>query len=153
MSEDRQTSDTEGSDSSSGGGDDGAATDRRAGWLEIVATGVSSLLLAAMLGVLIRDAAHPNTSPEFAVRPGPVAVTGASYRVSVTVHNSGDDAAKGVMVHLELVASDSTMAQSDLTIDWLPGNTSKEVVGLFTRPASAPSPTGVRAEVRGYATP
>jgi Protein of unknown function (DUF2393). len=71
----------------------------------------------------------------------------------VTVRNSGDDAAKRVMVHLELVASDSVLAQSDLTIDWLPGNTSKDVVGLFTRPPAAPRPTGVRAEVRGYEAP
>ena len=71
----------------------------------------------------------------------------------MTVHNSGDDAAKEVMVHLELMAFDRTLAQSDLTIDWLPCNTSKELVSLFARPATGPAPTGVRAEVRGYVTP
>lgn len=142
----------EGGESKSGG--DGApAADRRAGPLEIVATALSSLLLAALLGILIRDAVHPHSPPAFATHPGAVAMAGGSYRVPVSVRNSGDDAAKGVVVHLELVASDSVLAQSDLTVDWLPGNTSKEVVGLFTRPPSGPSPTGVRAEVRGYETP
>jgi uncharacterized protein (TIGR02588 family) len=125
----------------------------RAGPLEIVATAISSLLVIGLLSVLIWDAFDPNTPPAFATEPGRVAMEGGLYRVPVRVRNSGDDAAKEVIVHLELVASDSVLAESDLTIDWLPGNTSKELVGLFARPASGPPPTGVRAEVRGYATP
>jgi uncharacterized protein (TIGR02588 family) len=135
--------------------DTGAAApgERRAGRLEIIATAASALLIAGILAVLAWDAVHPNMPPAFTTHPGPVAMSGASYRVPVSVHNAGDDAAKAVDVHLELVAADSVLAESDLTIDWLPGRTSKEVVGLFARPASAPAPTGVRAEVRGYATP
>ena len=134
-------------------GDEAPAADRRAGPLEIATTVVSTLLVAALLSVLIWDAVHPNTPPAFATQPGRVVIAGGSYRVPVSVRNSGDDAAKAVVVHLELIASDAVLAESDLTIDWLPGNTSKEVVGLFARPASAPVPTAVRAEVRGYAAP
>lgn len=130
-----------------------SASDRSAGPLEIVATAISALLVAGLLSVLIWDAVHPNTPPAFATHPGRVTMSNGSYRVPVSVRNSGDDAAKAVIVHLELVASDSVLAESDLTIDWLPGNSSKDVVALFARPASSPTPTGVRAEVRGYETP
>src|SRR5690242_1122602 len=130
-----------------------AEQERRVGTLEMVATAVSALLVALLLSVLLWDAFHPNSAPAFEAQPGSIAVTDRMYRVPVTVRNSGDDAAKEVVVHLELVASDSVLAESDLTIDWLPGNTSRQLVGLFARPASGPTPTGVRAEVRGYVTP
>jgi len=134
-------------------GEGSSVAEHRAGALEMIATAVSALLVCGILGVLIWDAVHPNTRPAFAAHAGRVGISNGAYHVPVSVHNSGDDAAKAVVVHLELVASDSVLAESDLTIDWLPGNTSKEVVGLFARPASAPSPTGVHVEVRGYATP
>jgi uncharacterized protein (TIGR02588 family) len=152
MSDERDKGNNQQDESSKGEGND-PAEDHRAGPLEIVATAISTLLIVALLSVLIWDAFHPNTPPAFATQPGRLAIAGGLYRVPVSVRNSGDDAAKAVIVHLELVASDSVLAESDLTIDWLPGNTSKELVGLFARPASGPTPTGVRAEVRGYATP
>jgi len=133
--------------------DDQPAQDRRAGRLEIVATAISAVLIASLLSVLLWDALHPNTAPAFSTKPGRIVTAGGSYRVPVTVRNSGDDAAREVVVHLELVAADSLLAESDVTIDWLPGNTSRQLVGLFARPASGPSPSGVRAEVRGYVTP
>lgn len=152
MSEERGESNCDRDDAIPGESDP-ATADHRAGPLEIVATALSALLVAGILSVLIWDAFHPNAPPAFDTQPGRVAITNGSYRIPVSVRNSGDDAAKAVVVHLQLVASDSVLAESDLTIDWLPGNTSKELVGLFARPASAPMPTGVRAEVRGYVTP
>ena len=139
--------------SDSGGEENETAKDRSAGPLEVMATALSALIIASVLSVLIWDAFHPNTPPAFTTEPGRVATALGSYRVPVTVHNSGDDAAKAVVVHVELLAADSVLAESDLTIDWLPGNTSKELVALFARPPSSPPPTGIRAEVRGYVTP
>jgi uncharacterized protein (TIGR02588 family) len=130
-----------------------AAGERRAGPLEIVATAISALLIASLLGVLIWDAFQPNAPPAFATHAGRVTSASGAYRVPMTVRNVGDDAAKEVVVHLELVASDSVLTESDITIDWLPGNTNKELVALFARPATGPTPTGVRAEVRGYVRP
>jgi uncharacterized protein (TIGR02588 family) len=140
-------------DEDSGGEGNETAKDRRAGPLEVVATAISAVIIASVLSVLLWDAFHPNTPPAFTTEPGRIAIARGLYRVPVTVRNSGDDAAKAVVVHLELLASDSVLAESDLTIDWLPGNTSKQLVALFARPASSPTPTGVSAEVRGYATP
>jgi uncharacterized protein (TIGR02588 family) len=126
---------------------------RRAAPLEIVATAISALIIAAVLSVLIWDAFDPNTPPAFTTQPGRLVIERGVYRFPVDVRNSGDDAAKAVVVHVELLASDSVLAESDLTIDWLPGNTSKQLVALLARPASSPTPTGVRAEVRGFETP
>jgi uncharacterized protein (TIGR02588 family) len=140
-------------DEDSGGEGNETAHDRRAGPLEVVATAISALIIAAVLSVLIWDALDPNTPPAFTTQPGRIAIARGVYRVPIAVRNSGDDAAKAVVVHVELVASDSVLVESDLTIDWLPGNTSKGLVALLARPASSPTPTGVRAEVRGYATP
>ena len=125
----------------------------RAGTLEIVATAISVLLVAIIVGVLVWDAVHPNTSPSFTAVPGTLTEDGSLYRVPVTIENSGDDAAKAVDVHLELLAADSVLAESDLTVDWVPGKTRKELVSYFARPTSGPPPSGVRAEVRGYVVP
>jgi uncharacterized protein (TIGR02588 family) len=121
--------------------------------LEHAATAVSGLLVAGLLGVLVWDAVHPNTKPSFATMPSSMVMAGGSYRVPIAVKNNGDEAAKAVAVHLSLVASDSVLAESDITIDWLPGRSSRQIVGLFAPPPSGPQPTGVRAEVRGYAVP
>ena len=123
--------------------------------LEIAATAVSGLLVAALLGVLVWDAVHSNASPAFTVRATPATLVDNAYRAEVTVRNTGDDAAKSVMVHVELVGRDSTLAESDLTIDWLPGRSSHQVVAYFPRPAGV-APTdvrGVEAAVHGYTAP
>jgi uncharacterized protein (TIGR02588 family) len=121
--------------------------------IEKVATTVSVLLIAGLLSVLIADAVRPNTDPAFVTRPGKLAVMPGSYRVPITVQNTGDESAKSVVLHMELMALDSILAQSDVIIDWLPGKSSRQAVGLFGRNAKDGQPTEVRAEVRGYATP
>jgi uncharacterized protein (TIGR02588 family) len=103
--------------------------------------------------VLLWNAAHPNTPAAFAVHPHAIGVVEGSYRAPVTVQNTGDESAKSLVVHLELVAAYSTLAESDVTIDWLPGNSSRDLVGVFARRPTGPAPTAVRAEVRGFVVP
>jgi uncharacterized protein (TIGR02588 family) len=122
------------------------------GVLEKVATLVSGLLIAALLSVLIWDAAHPDTTAAFDVRAAKATAIGAMYRVPVTVHNTGDQSAKGVVVHVELTAADTTVAETDVTIDWLPGRSTRDAVALFRR-SDGQSSDAVSAEVRGYAVP
>jgi uncharacterized protein (TIGR02588 family) len=121
--------------------------------LEKITTFVSALLIVGLFGVLVWDVVHPNTEPALTAHPGAIAIVAGAYRAPVAVRNAGDESAKSVVVHLELVALDSVLAESDITIDWLPGNSSRDIVGLFSRPETAVKPTAVRAEVRGYATP
>jgi uncharacterized protein (TIGR02588 family) len=124
----------------------------RAGPLEIAATAVSGLLIVAVVAVLVWDASREHTPPAFRTSVGDMTATPRSYRAPISVTNTGDESAKSVVVHVELVAGDSTLAESDIIIDWLPGNSRREVVSFFAPPSGATA-TGVRAEVRGYATP
>jgi uncharacterized protein (TIGR02588 family) len=122
--------------------------------LEKIATGLSALLVCLLIAVLVRDAAHPDTPPRFAVEPGAITLVGRSNRIPVTVRNLGDKSAKSVVVHVALVSarSDSVVAESDVIIDWLPGRSSRDIVGMLT-PSSGSERTNVRVDVRGYAVP
>jgi len=121
--------------------------------LERAATIVSALIVLFLLSVLVWDAVHPNAPPSFRVHPGKVEMRDNAYRAEVDVENTGDDAAKGVMVHVELVGRDTILAETDLTIDWLPGRSRHRVVGFFPRPEGAAEVIGVKPAVHGYSAP
>ena len=121
--------------------------------LERAATIVSGLIVLFLLSVLVWDAVHPNAPPSFRVHPGKVEMRDNAYRAEVDVENTGDDAAKGVMVHVELVGRDTILAETDLTIDWLPGRSRHRVVGFFPRPEGAAEVIGVKPAVHGYSAP
>jgi uncharacterized protein (TIGR02588 family) len=147
MSEERKEQSKEGK------GEGGERREQPVTLLEKIATTLSALLVAALVVVLVRDAQRPDAPPRFSVDVGTIAVTGPRFHVPVTVHNLGDKSAKSVVVHLELVIArnDSVAAESDVEIDWLPGQSSRDVMGVFAS-SSAENAT-VRADVRGYAVP
>jgi uncharacterized protein (TIGR02588 family) len=121
--------------------------------LEKIATAISVVLVVSLFSVLVFDAFHPNTEPSLAATVGPLRETTLAYRAQITVRNVGDDAAKSVVVHAELRTRDSTLSKTDVTVDWLPGQSSRAVVVLFARAPSLPRPTEIRAEVRGFTVP
>lgn len=124
----------------------------RVGALEKVATALSALLIAGLLFVLVWDAAHPNAPAAFEVKTDSLTWSGASYRVPVQVRNTGDESARSVIVHVELTMADTTVSETDVTIDWVPGRSTRRAVAIFGRDDARAS-QGVRAEVRGYAVP
>lgn len=119
--------------------------------LEIVATIVSALVVLGILIVLVWDAAHPNRPATFVVSVDSTRVDGHALRAHLTVRNIGDDAAKAVDVHVALASHDSTLAESDLTVDWIPGSSRKQVVAYFPSPNIRDAK--VTAEVHGYDVP
>ena len=119
--------------------------------LEIVATIVSALLVAGVLTVLVWDAVHPNRPPTFSVSVDSTSGAAHAMRAYLTVRNLGDDAAKSVDVHVALALPDTTLAESDLTIDWVPGNSRKRVVAYFPSPIARDAK--VTAEIHGYDVP
>jgi uncharacterized protein (TIGR02588 family) len=133
---------------------DGAEHQKPVTLLEKIATTISALVVALLLAVLVRDALRSDAPPRLTVEVGRADSVGASYRVPATLHNRGDKSAKSVVVHFELVIArnDSVAAESDVTIDWLPGESSRDVVGLFRRDAAGER-ANVRADVRGYVAP
>ena len=121
--------------------------------LERTATIISTLIVLAFLSVLVWDGVHPNASPSFVVHTRKVELRNNAYRAEVEVENTGDDAAKAVVVHIELLGRDTTLAETDLTIDWLPGKSKHVAVGFFPKPESGTAVIGVKPEVHGYVAP
>ncbi len=119
--------------------------------LEIAATIVSALLVLGVLTVLVWDAVHPNRPATFAVNIDSTKVDAHALRAHLTVRNVGDDAAKSVDVHVALVRPETTLAESDLTIDWIPGNSRKQAVAYF--PSGNARGARIVAEVHGYDVP
>lgn len=119
-------------------------------WLEKAATLLSALLVAGLIGVLLYDATQEHSPPSFSVTTGKPQLVNESYRVPVHILNSGDKAARGVTIHVELVGPDSVLSETDLDIDWLAGHETHDAYGYFKRPAVAHR---FHAEVRGYTEP
>jgi uncharacterized protein (TIGR02588 family) len=119
-------------------------------WLEHVATTVSALLVLGLLAVLGWDATHADRPADFEVHAGRPRLVGHEYRVPISVTNHGDEAAKSVIVHVELRGTDTVFAETDLTLDWLPGRSMRELVGSFSQPVASHQP---HAEVRGFEVP
>ena len=130
--------------------EDGESNHAHVTWLEKLATGASVVLIAFLLAVLSWDAVRTRAEPAFTVTTGAPRIIRDSYRVPVHVVNTGDEAARLVMVHVELAGTDTIFAEADLTIDWLAGRSAHDAVAYFKRPAAAHR---FRAEVRGYTEP
>jgi uncharacterized protein (TIGR02588 family) len=136
------------------GGDQKARKEQPLTLLEKIGTAVSTLLVALLVAVLIWDATHPDMPALLTIDISPPASVGSQYQVPAIVHNRGDMSAKTVAVHIELVVAntDSVIAESDLTIDWLPRESSRDVVASFARPSNGLA-VEARAAVRGYVVP
>jgi uncharacterized protein (TIGR02588 family) len=121
--------------------------------LERAATAAAGLIVLFLLSVLVWDAVHPNAPPAFVAHTGTIEMRNGAYRAEVEVENTGDDAARSVVVHVELLGRDTTLAETDLTIDWLPGRSKHVVVGFFPKPEGGKEVIGVKPEVHGYSAP
>jgi uncharacterized protein (TIGR02588 family) len=119
--------------------------------VERAATILSAVIVLALLSVLVWDAIHPNKPPAFTARAVKMEERESGYRTEVEVSNTGDDAAKSVVVHVEMAGADTTLAETDITVDWLPGRSRHVVVGFW--PKLKGRVLKVNAEVRGYSNP
>lgn len=119
-------------------------------WLEKAATALSCLLIGALFTVLARDALARHSPAAFSVVTGKPDIVRESYRIPIRVYNTGDMAARTVMVHVEVKGADTVFSEADLTLDWLPGKSSHSVIGYLKRPSA---PHSIDAEVTGYSDP
>ena len=119
--------------------------------LERAATILSGLLVLFLLSVLVWDAVHPNLPAAFTVQTIRTEERENGYRAEIEVANTGDDAAKSVIVHVQMLGQDTILAETDLTVDWLPGRSKHVVVGFWPKPQMPV--IAVRPEVRGYSNP
>ena len=119
-------------------------------WLEKAATALSCLLIAGLVAVLVHDALSKHEPAAFSVVTGKPDIVKDSYRIPIRVYNTGDMAARTVMVHVEVKGADTVFSETDLTLDWLPGKSSHSVIGYLKRPSA---PHSIESEVTGYSDP
>lgn len=97
--------------------------------LQWAASAVGALLLVAVVGFLLAEAAGEDTGPAVTVDVQEIVRTAGGYRVDVRVRNDGGQAAAAVVVRGELVA-DTMRETSDFTLDYVPAHSEREG-GLF----------------------
>jgi uncharacterized protein (TIGR02588 family) len=114
--------------------------------LELAATWISAVVIAALLAFLGWDAAQPVRPPEFRTEVEAPRAQAEFLYVPVTVHNLGDEAAR--MVHIR-VASPTDTIEGEFTIEWLPGRSARKGVAIVRGGIKGP----LRATVHGYSEP
>jgi uncharacterized protein (TIGR02588 family) len=118
--------------------------------LEWTVFGVSLLLIAAVVGVLLQEHFTSGSGPaELVITLGaPIGSTGA-YAVSVDVRNGGDTTAEDVHVSVTLTgaAGDQT---SEVTLPYVPYRSERRAWVTFSRD---PAEGRLEARVLGYREP
>lgn len=121
-------------------------------WLEWTVFIISAWLVAGVLGYLIYDGANaPNGPPKIDVTLGEPELQSRTYRVPVTVRNSGGSTAEGVAVDVELESGAETELAT-LDLDFIPRNGTRRGWVAFR---SDPRAAGVlmHAYARSYQEP
>ena len=119
-------------------------------WLERLATWISALLVLAVIGVLVWDAAHPDRPAALEASSGTPKAVGQRWHVPIMVRNSGDVAVQDVAVTVALQRPDTTVKDVEIHIDWVPGRSQREVDAVF---GVDPSVGKLTAEVQSFDEP
>ena len=122
---------------------------QRPNWLARLVSAISAMMVLALLGVIAWDAVHPDLPPTPRARTATMRQMANHMQIGVEVLNAGDMAARDVLVRVALTTPDTTI-DDEITIDWLPGRSRREVTVII--PFIGQSPR-VTAEVQGFVTP
>ena len=119
--------------------------------VEWIAAGVSTVLVLAMLGYTLREALKgPNGAPSLSIHADSVVPAAGYYLVMFTVRNEGGETAAAVTVHGALVRGDSTIEESDASVDYVPIGGFRVGGVAFT---SDPRRDSLELRVGGFETP
>ncbi len=92
------------------------------------------MLVAAFVGLLVFEAVAENEPlPRLQVSVRDVDDSAADYRVEVTVENSGDETAAGVLVTGTLTQNDKTIEEASATVSFVPAGSTRQAMLLFDR--------------------
>ncbi len=117
---------------------------------EWVTFGISVLILAVVVGLLVVRAFHTDAAAApIADRPGAVKEINGQYFVPVEIVNRGDLAAAQVQVVAELTIGGNTIS-SDQVVDFLGGGETQGLTFVF---ADDPAEGDVTITVAGFAEP
>lgn len=124
--------------------------ERRRNPLETVVLVASGLLVAAAIAVLALQGARDERPATLVTRVDSTVLRGRAHHVHVTVTNEGDRAAAGALLRGSLRDGSVIVAESEATIDWVPGRSSAGATLLFD---VDPSRHELDARVVGFADP
>jgi uncharacterized protein (TIGR02588 family) len=94
---------------------------QRKNMLEWAVFGVSVVAIAAVLTALLTGGSNSgDTPPQLIVTVGAPAPVANSYRVPVTVENSGDRTAEDAHIEVSLTRGQETVERGELTIAFVP---------------------------------
>lgn len=117
---------------------------------EWVAFGVSALILAVVVGLLVVRAFHTDAAAApIADRPGAVQEVNGQFFVPVEIVNRGDLGAAQVQVVAELTIEGNTTS-SDQTVDFLGGGETQALTFIF---AENPAEGDLTISVASFAEP
>lgn len=134
-----------GNDRKEKAGDEAAPVDESPPFWEWVVAGIGALALVACVGYLAWDAMGlPPTPAAPHAQVDKVQRVQDRFAVNVTVHNRGRRTVSELKVVAELRGPGGVAERADTVLDFLAGNSSREVVFYFER-----DPTGM--EVRAFA--
>jgi uncharacterized protein (TIGR02588 family) len=118
---------------------------------EWVAAACSTLLVAGVIGVLLREALGPPPSPPgIEIEVESISRTGGAYLVEFRATNVGRTTAAALQVEGELSAGGEMVERSGVTIDYLPGEGSRRAGIYFS---NDPARYRLRVRPTGYDLP
>lgn len=111
----------------------GASMKSDKNWLEWLVFASGALLVSATVGYLAYDALAVTPSPpRLEVRLGDPVASPGGFSVPVMVHNRGTKAAETVLIRVERKSDDGQTDAAELTLDFVPGNASREGAAIFS---------------------
>lgn len=124
--------------------------ERRRNPLETFVLVASGLLVAAAIAVLALQGARDERPPTLTTRVDSTVLRGRAHHVHVTVTNEGDRAAARALLRGSLRDGSAVVAESEATIDWVPGRSSAGATLLYD---VDPSGHELDARIVGFAEP
>lgn len=117
---------------------------------EWAAAAAGLVLVLACAGYLLAYAAmHPGGAPHIVLEPIEVSEGSGGSQVRVRVRNEGYSTAAGVLIAGTVTAGNGGAEESEVTIDYLPQQSVREVTLVF--PGFPAGPVALR--VKGYSEP
>ncbi|SRR5690606_1379143 len=125
-------------------------TKERKNWLEWVVTGISSVIVAFTIGILIYQmAVAEETPPDIVISLGKSEAKNDYYTIPVTVKNNGATTAQKLRIEFAM-GEGADIEKSLLEFDYLPGNSSVKGWISFSE-----NPQGkyIKPHILGYTSP
>lgn len=130
------------------GGQVNSSGEDRKNPLETTVSLLSALLIISTVSLLTWQGIRTPDPASFEVVTGEVRGDNGLYYLPMEVSNAGDKSAQNVGVRVSLEGAG--VADADLTIDWLPGRSSRSATSVFS---VDPRSYEMSIEITGYQTP